>query len=348
MTGASNAGAANAAVCVGPNWAAALLTYLEEQALGENLRNCVKDPNTANACSDCAFGTVGDKYGNIGRQTLDQFTCPTAPTPTVVLVAGTTNLTGDVGDARFSRNMYMQGGALGKGNYVANFGISTYIPAPESVTVPATPVPKTISTRGAFQVEDLAVLSNQPAATTTALGKAFPNKMASQYGQRPIDFRDGLSKTVTVSETYGTDRQNDARGVWALGAAGASVFTGGTERFGIPSTNTDFNATGSGALSTYLGPNWAFGPTKTPARTEVSPACDTGANATLPTVNPLRCSAGNDVSTYAAAKSLHNSGVNVAMADGSSKFIQDDILPKVWRAMLTRAGGVGESQDPMP
>ena len=42
--------------------------------------------------------------------------------------------------------------------------------------------------------------------------------------------------------------------------------------------------------------------------------------------------------SFASARSAHNDGVNAAMGDGSVDFISDDIEPRVWHAMCTRAG----------
>jgi prepilin-type processing-associated H-X9-DG protein len=41
----------------------------------------------------------------------------------------------------------------------------------------------------------------------------------------------------------------------------------------------------------------------------------------------------------AAARSLHNGGVNVVMADGSIRFVSDSVALITWRALGTRAGG---------
>ena len=42
---------------------------------------------------------------------------------------------------------------------------------------------------------------------------------------------------------------------------------------------------------------------------------------------------------WRAARSRHPGGVNVAMADGSLRFVADDVDPAVWKAAATRAGG---------
>jgi prepilin-type N-terminal cleavage/methylation domain-containing protein/prepilin-type processing-associated H-X9-DG protein len=42
---------------------------------------------------------------------------------------------------------------------------------------------------------------------------------------------------------------------------------------------------------------------------------------------------------WRAARSLHSGGVNLALCDGSVRFIRDAIAPAIWRALATRAGG---------
>ena len=42
---------------------------------------------------------------------------------------------------------------------------------------------------------------------------------------------------------------------------------------------------------------------------------------------------------YVGARSKHTGGVNVAMADGSVRFVADSIDLTTWRAMGTRSNG---------
>ena len=42
---------------------------------------------------------------------------------------------------------------------------------------------------------------------------------------------------------------------------------------------------------------------------------------------------------HLAARSAHPGGVNVALADGSVRFIRDSIPMENWKALGTRAGG---------
>jgi prepilin-type processing-associated H-X9-DG protein len=40
-----------------------------------------------------------------------------------------------------------------------------------------------------------------------------------------------------------------------------------------------------------------------------------------------------------AARSEHPGGVNVAMCDGSVRFVSENVNLEIWRALGTRAGG---------
>ena len=54
---------------------------------------------------------------------------------------------------------------------------------------------------------------------------------------------------------------------------------------------------------------------------------------------------GGSATAYAAARSAHPGGVNVAMSDGSVRFAIDDVSQRVWRAMGTRGLGDNASAD---
>jgi prepilin-type processing-associated H-X9-DG protein len=41
---------------------------------------------------------------------------------------------------------------------------------------------------------------------------------------------------------------------------------------------------------------------------------------------------------WRAARSRHPGGVNVALADGAVRFVEDGVDPAVWKAAATRAG----------
>lgn len=68
--------------------------------------------------------------------------------------------------------------------------------------------------------------------------------------------------------------------------------------------------------------------------TDVSPYC----NAALYPYNPP-CTNANSVYAHKAARSKHTGGVNVLIADGSVRFVQNSIALATWRAWGTMNGG---------
>ena len=76
-------------------------------------------------------------------------------------------------------------------------------------------------------------------------------------------------------------------------------------------------------------------------------------NHTLPPNSPLYdCGTDQDTAAvnnysrvHVAARSYHNGGVNVGMADGSVRFVKNTISPVPWAALGTRAGGEVISSD---
>ena len=48
---------------------------------------------------------------------------------------------------------------------------------------------------------------------------------------------------------------------------------------------------------------------------------------------------GTEMGGLVTSRSWHRGGVNVSMADGQSRFVDEDVDLRVWRALGTRAGG---------
>ncbi len=131
-------------------------------------------------------------------------------------------------------------------------------------------------------------------------------KMGYGRGTKATDITDGLSNTLMISEVIGYDSYLDGRGCWAANAMGSSIFTA----FTTPNSTTN----------------------------DIVPLCETH----IPTNDPLHCSQNQTTAVVnAAARSKHPGGVVVLYADGSAKFVTNNVDATVWAALSTRAGGEG-------
>ena len=106
--------------------------------------------------------------------------------------------------------------------------------------------------------------------------------------------------------------------------------------WGGPMGDNHIGAMGGSLFSTFTTPNTAVAD-------YISGPCprnqgDTGYPLTAPCVS-YDNSASDSSQAYAAARSKHNGGVNIALADGSVRFVANTVAPLVWRALGTRAGG---------
>jgi prepilin-type N-terminal cleavage/methylation domain-containing protein/prepilin-type processing-associated H-X9-DG protein len=121
--------------------------------------------------------------------------------------------------------------------------------------------------------------------------------------------QDGSSNTLCISEIKyrqpsGTGPSyQDTRGTWGYGVMGGNVF------------------------STQTGPNSA------------SPDGVWGCRSYPAEGMPCTQVSGNYSTLWAAARSYHQGGVNVAFGDGSVRFVRDSIPLVVWQAWGSRGGG---------
>ncbi len=123
----------------------------------------------------------------------------------------------------------------------------------------------------------------------------------------------GLSKMIAIEEIRAGIHPLDRRGVWALGFPGCSVTAAhGTKGNGGPNAKKD-HIQGCSAVVAQTGDPSSQG---MPCRTRSNPE--------------------REVCERATARSLHASGVNVLVADGSGHFISDSIDPEVWEMMHKR------------
>ena len=171
---------------------------------------------------------------------------------------------------------------------------------------------ETPSTRGAFG----AYYVNQDKIVVSLGGS--DDRFQQGKGMKDSDFTDGMSNTLCVSEVIPTDGEaagtssTDIRGVWMSPSMGATIF------------------------SAFLNPN--------ANQEDVLEACDE----LIPnTRRPFLACAEERATenTYAAARSFHTGGVNALLADGSVRFVSDNVdNANIWRALATARGGevIGE------
>jgi prepilin-type N-terminal cleavage/methylation domain-containing protein/prepilin-type processing-associated H-X9-DG protein len=178
-----------------------------------------------------------------------------------------------------------------------------------------------------------AVLTQKATGMQVGDGAFAPNR-----GFRPGDFADGLSNTLAVAEvkaftprTGGSSTTATAPGL-APPASAADIATG----FGLglaafdPARNTHVEWVDGKVHET--GFTTAFPPNTVVAYTSGGTTYD---------VDFVSATESNVGDTYAAvtSRSFHSGGVNVALMDGSVRFVRNSTPVGTWRALGTRAGG---------
>jgi len=138
---------------------------------------------------------------------------------------------------------------------------------------------------------------------------------------------DGSSNTIMFNEIRAGLNENDRRGVWAMGVGGASITAG--HAVGDCTTPNDTNEFSDdiedcALVRSSLGFNQLSSP---------------------PSMGPLKMGCSNDnrprnwPNWQAQARSLHTGGVNATFADGSVRFIRDDITQETWFYLNSRNDG---------
>ena len=154
------------------------------------------------------------------------------------------------------------------------------------------------------------------------------------FGAAPdvITRNDGTSHTIAAAEVRKTtigSGARDVRGVWSIGVMGAAAFAG---RMDEPQDSDAPNVPGQ------LLPNDAS-PDLIPycsSRFKGDPPCLEVADENPPQwPRPTGMDGIPKSKQGAAPRSMHPGGVHVLMADGSARFLSDNITPSLYHALLT-------------
>jgi hypothetical protein len=161
-----------------------------------------------------------------------------------------------------------------------------------------------------------------------------PWKPMGMFGQsfavRAADIQDGLSNCIAAAEVRISSAADDCRGVWALGVIGA---TGIASRRDDP--NPDRHLTPNKWPADKSGDLIPFCNSSDPKFPCTSAPDEWDALQPLPQRTLMRTPPNFPSRQGAAPRSEHPGGVMTVFADGSTRFISDNINAEVWHKLLT-------------
>lgn len=145
-----------------------------------------------------------------------------------------------------------------------------------------------------------------------------------EYGAELREITDGQSNTVILAEILTLPSENDVRGAW--GHPAGCVFTG--DKLGVEQTRiTDplFNSALYTPNANALDENQQDRPAY----------CDGDLGTPYEFDTNLRCRDGDDnPRANIGSRSRHPGGIHATLADGSVRFVPDDVDPFVWAYLL--------------
>jgi hypothetical protein len=169
---------------------------------------------------------------------------------------------------------------------------------------------------------------------------------SSPYGASMNEFIDGTANTIILGEILGSTDSDDSRGAWGL--AMAATFNGNIRYIPLANTGNIDTCTPNDQTAAQTPRTNMTGPD---ACTDQPLFCGTAAM-NIMNAKEIYCSVSaasmqSSQSTVASpntspghvARSKHTAGVNVAMADASTRFVNNNVPVGAWRAALTHMGG---------
>ena len=297
--------------CTGPNWLMSLLPFVDGKPLWERVVACMEAQ--WNACDDCEHCSDSQPFC-VGSVAPNYLLCPSAPLMTVLHNSQLTKLEN-----------------LGKGNYAAAYSSWKYAQSieggPPSGANGVNNAPEWSRSIGILSIVQFKRRGYDLISSEDQTEDKGTWKLGSQEGTSVRKVRDGLSKTIMISELIGENTRADIRGVWTSGAVGASSITG----YNPPNAKYDAE------YDTYFYDRRG-GIDNTTRQTVVGKDRISGCEK-RPSNPDLRCQSGSqDGNEYAAARSKHPGGVVAANGDASARFYPNEIDLPVWQALISRAG----------
>jgi len=174
-----------------------------------------------------------------------------------------------------------------------------------------------------FQDYDHVAWGRTKATTVLGVSILASPVMAANYGAKITEITDGTSQTIMVAELRAGKTSLDPRGVWALGFPSSSIVNAGRDNTNPTPNNLLGDIGANGKYS--LGDELEFCTSKY-------------ANPTQGSVDGMGCY-GNTLMTSGQSRSMHLGGVNICMADGSVRFIQNSIDQVTWCELISKADG---------
>jgi prepilin-type N-terminal cleavage/methylation domain-containing protein len=147
---------------------------------------------------------------------------------------------------------------------------------------------------------------------------------SAQWGAMWRDVTDGSSNTLLLGELVANrfEADNDTRGAWGLVAC-ASISGGSLHLAGLRTPNIDAT----------------IRPDQTPYCCEISPGCVTQGRPDLAPIFKCGDAYSQKPGVHQAIRSQHVGGAYIALADGSVRFLSENVESQVFAGLLTIAGG---------
>jgi prepilin-type N-terminal cleavage/methylation domain-containing protein/prepilin-type processing-associated H-X9-DG protein len=149
--------------------------------------------------------------------------------------------------------------------------------------------------------------------------------MSGNYGARIVEITDGTSQTMLVAELRAGLTAVDPRGVWAMPFPGASIVNAGRGTYNPSPNNLIGAVTKSNGKPTDGGDELEDGSTY----------CSTQGAA-----EGMGCTLAGNLMTSAMSRSMHVGGVNIALCDGSVRFLSNNVSQLTWCQLSSRADGL--------